>query len=88
MTSLHVTPEALAQAERVIRPANAFFLRGLVEIVGGVTGLAPGDEDFDYFISVPLDNFHVLSQQISDLEYEVKQRYEVRITALPIPAAS
>jgi hypothetical protein len=41
-----------------LRTANAFFLAQLTHIVGDVSGLTDGDDEFDYFIPVPLPNLH------------------------------
>ena len=70
-----------------LRAAHAFFLAHLVNIVRDVNGLTEGADEFDYFIAVPLADFHVLGQRIADLEYTVKERFGIAVTALPIPVS-
>lgn len=84
-------PEATADVERArqaIRPAEAFFLARLANIVGDLSGLTPGDEDFDYFIPIPVSRLHELSPQISDLQLEVQERFGIGLSAMPIPFAA
>ncbi|HEV2737805.1 MAG TPA: hypothetical protein VGU66_04410 [Candidatus Elarobacter sp.] len=87
MTAMSSSPEAVEEAAKSLRLANAFFLAHLTQIVGDMSGLTEGDQDYDYFIPVPLARLHILGQQISDLQFEVKQRFQVGITALPVPIA-
>jgi hypothetical protein len=81
-------PEATADVEKArqaLRPAEAFFLAHLANIVGDMTGLTAGDEEFDYFIPVPVSRLHELSPQISDLQLEVQERFGISLSAMPIP---
>jgi hypothetical protein len=84
-------PEATADVEKArqaLRPAETFFLAHLATIVGDMTGLTAGDEDFDYFIPVPVSQLHELSPQISDLQLEVQERFGIGLSAMPIPYAT
>ena len=85
MTVRNVPGETVEDVAKSVRAANAFFLAHLVNIVGDVSGLTEGDDEFDYFIPVALADIHVVSQRIADLEFTVKQRFEVGVSALPIP---
>ena len=75
----------VARARQAIRPAEAFFLARLGNIVGDMSGLAPGDEEFDYFIPVPVSRLHELGPRISDLQLEVQERFGIGLSAMPIP---
>jgi hypothetical protein len=77
----------LAKTRQAIRPAEAFFLAHLANIVGDLSGLTPGDEEFDYFISLPASRLHELRPQISDLQLEVQERFGIALSAMPIPFA-
>jgi hypothetical protein len=74
-----------AGAARIFVPATAFFMSSLARIVD-VTQLREGDDEYDYFVSVPADRLHEIDLRISDLECTVKERFGVRITIMPIPA--
>ena len=76
-----------ARAREAISPAEAFFLAHLANIVGDMSRLTPGDEEFDYFIPVPVSRLHELSPQISDLQLEVQERFGIALSAMPIPFA-
>jgi hypothetical protein len=78
----------VTKARHDIRLAEAFFLARLANIVGDMSRLTPGDEDFDYFIPVPVARLHELSPQISDLQLEVQERFGIGLSAMPIPFAS
>jgi hypothetical protein len=80
--------QAIVEARRVTRPAETAFLAGLAKIVGDMSGLTPGDDEFDYFIPIPASRLHELSQHVADLQLAVQDRYGVTITALPIPVAA
>ncbi len=84
--SAEINPE-VEKARRAVRTAEAFFLARLAEIVGDVSGLTEGDEDFDYFIPVPASRLHEVGQQIADLELEVQERHNIALSAMPIPFA-
>ena len=88
MTAMSAHYEAVEEAAKSLRPANVFFLTHLANIVGDMSGLTEGDQEYDYFIPVPLANLHALGQQISALQFEVKERFQVGVTALPIPIAA
>lgn len=87
MTARNAPPEADEEVAKSMRTANAFFLAHLANIVGDMSGLTEGDDEFDYFIPVPLSDLHVVSQRIADLEFTVRERFEVEVSALPIPVA-
>lgn len=87
MSALPEISEETEKARRAVRPAEAFFLAGLAKIVGDMSGLTEGDEDFDYFIPVPASRLHDVGQQIADLELEVQERYGIALNAMPIPFA-
>lgn len=75
----------VAKARQAIRPAEAFFLARLANIVGDMSGLTPGDEEFDYFIPIPVSRLHELSPRISDLQLEVQERFGIGLSAMPVP---
>ena len=84
-------PEAnpeIERARRDVREAEAFFLAKLQSIVGDMSGLTPGDDEFDYFIPVPASRLHELSPRISDLQLEVQERFGFPLSAMPIPFAA
>ncbi|HEY0614306.1 MAG TPA: hypothetical protein VGC96_06680 [Candidatus Elarobacter sp.] len=72
---------------RELRKAEAFFVAGIARIVGDVSRLSPGDEDFDYFIPMPASRLDDLSLQICDLELQVQEQFGFSLTAMPIPYA-
>lgn len=82
-----VSPE-VERARRDVRGAEAFFLANLQQIVGDMSGLTPGDAEFDYFIPVPASRLHELSPRISDLQFEVQERFGFPLSAMPIPYAA
>jgi hypothetical protein len=87
MTVRNAPSEAAEGVARSMRTANAFFLAHLANIVGDMSALTEGDNEFDYFIPVPVAELHVISQRIADLEFTVKERFDVGVSALPIPIA-
>ena len=87
MTVRNPPPEAAEEVVKSMRTANAFFLAHLANVVGDMSGLTEGDDEFDYFIPVPLADLHVVSQRIADLEFTVRERFSVGVSALPIPIA-
>jgi hypothetical protein len=88
MTVRDTPGDTVEDVAKSMRTANAFFLAHLAKIVGDMSGLTDGDDEFDYFIPVPLADLHVVSQRIADLEFTVRERFEVGVSALPIPTAS
>lgn len=87
MTVRNAPHGAAEEVAKNLRTANAFFLAHLASIVGDMSGLTDGDDEFDYFIPVPLTDLHVVSQRIADLEFTVRERFDVGVSALPIPVA-
>ncbi len=77
----------VARAVRVLAPATAFFVRNLARIVD-VTQLSEGDDEYDYFVAVPVDRLHEMDQRISDLKFAVQERFGVTITIMPIAVAA
>ena len=80
-------PRDLARALRMLAPANAFFVANLARIVD-VTKLTEGDEEFDYFVPVPANQLHDVTQRIADLKFAVQERFGVGISVMPITVAS
>jgi hypothetical protein len=80
--------EKFVEVRRAWRPAETFFISGLAKLVGDMSGLTQGDDEFDYFIPIPVSRLHELSQHIADLQLTVQDRYGITITALPIPIAA
>jgi hypothetical protein len=75
----------VARAVRVLAPANAAFVSSLARIVD-VTQLTEGDDEYDYFVTVPAARLHELGQRISDLKFAIQDKYGVMITIMPLPA--
>jgi hypothetical protein len=73
------------ESTKSVRAAHAFFIAHLANLVGDLSALTDGDENFDYFVPVALTDLHTIGQQIADLEYTVKERFGIDVTALPIP---
>ena len=88
MTVRNAPHESVEDVAKSMRTANAFFLAHLASIVGDLSGLTEGDEEFDYFIPVPVADLHLLSQRIADLEFTVRERFDIGVSALPIPIAA
>jgi len=86
MTIVPDDPRAVEMAAERLRPANAFFLARLAQLVGDVSTLTVGDDEFDYFIRVPSERLNLLNEQLTDLQLEVLQRYHIGISAFAIPA--
>ena len=83
----HELPKDVAQALRMLAPANAFFVANLARIVD-VTTLTEGDEEYDYFVPVPAKQLHEVSQRIADLKFTVQERFGIGISVMPITVAS
>jgi hypothetical protein len=47
--------------------------------------LTIGDDEEDFFVPIPSHELHEVSQRVSDLEFEVQERFGVGISVLPIP---
>jgi hypothetical protein len=69
-----------------VRSAAAFFLTNLARIVGDAPVTA-GDDEFDYFVPVAVSSLHAVDQQIARLQLEVQERFDIVLTAMPIPFA-
>lgn len=82
-----VMSKEVAEALRILVPATAFFVSNLAGIVD-ITKLREGDEEYDYFVSVPADRLHEMDLRISDLKHTVQERFGVTITIMPIPVAA
>jgi|GEM_PF-4854624 len=89
--SLAVRVERLVAAADVeadtVRRAEAFFLAGLAKLLGDETAPTRGDEEFGFFVRVPVSRLHELSPQVSDLQLEVQERFGILLSAMPIPFA-
>jgi hypothetical protein len=70
---------------RAMRVARPYFLSQLVSIFGKEAEITPGDYEFDYFVPVPVDQLDELGMRVCRLEFEVQERFGVRLSALPIP---
>ena len=86
-TEDYVMSKEVARAFRMIVPATAFFMKNLADIVD-ITQLSEGDDEFDYFVRVPVKGLHEIDQRISDLKFAVQDRFGVMITIMPIPVAA
>jgi len=87
MTVYNAKPEIsedVARVVQVLTPATAFFISSLARIVD-VSQLSKGDDEEDFFVPVPSNRLHEVSQRIADLEFEVQERFSVGIRVLPIP---
>ena len=80
-------PKDVARAIRVLVPATAFLVRNLARIVD-VSELSEGDDEYDFFVPVPADRLHEMDLRISDLKFEIQERFGVMITIMPIPVAA
>lgn len=76
--------EDVAHALRKVGPATVFFISNLARIVD-ISKLAIGDDEEDFFVPIPSHELHEVSQRVSDLEFEVQERFGVGISVLPIP---
>jgi hypothetical protein len=76
--------EELVRASRVLRRANASFLVNLARIVE-VTWLSEGDAEDDYFVEIPSHQLHVVGLRVADAKFAVCDRFDVGISAFPIP---
>jgi hypothetical protein len=76
-----------ARALRIVAPATAYFVRNLAQIVD-ITQLSAGDDEYDYFVRVPVDRLHETDLCVSDLKFDVQKRFGVMITIMPIPVAA
>lgn len=79
--------DEVARAVRVIAPATAYFVRNLAQIVD-ITQLSEGDEEFDYFVRVPVNRLNEIDLRVADLKFDVQERFGVKITIMPIPVAA
>lgn len=86
-TEDYVMSKDVARAVRVLVPATAFLVRNLARLVD-VSELSEGDDEYDFFIPVPADRLHELDLRIADLQFEVQERFGVKIAIMPIPVAA
>lgn len=70
---------------RAMRAARPYFLSQLASIFGKEAEITIGDYEFDYFVPVPVDQLDVLGMRVAVLELDVRERFGVRLSALPIP---
>ncbi|HZY95634.1 MAG TPA: hypothetical protein VFE35_00880 [Candidatus Cybelea sp.] len=85
-TDDYVMSKEAAQAFRIAVPAIAYFMSNLARIVD-ITQIREGDDEYDYFVSVPADRLHEMDLRITDLKFKVQERFGVTITIMPIPVA-
>jgi hypothetical protein len=88
MTSILEQAAEVEKARQAERPAELFFVAGLNAIAGGAGQLRTGDSQFDFLISVPANRLHEVSLRVADLELQVQEKFNVSITAMPIPIAA
>jgi hypothetical protein len=86
-TEDYVMSREVAQAFRHVTPATAYFFSRLAGMVD-MTQLSEGDDDYDYFVRVPVERLHELDLRISALKFEVQKRFGVTIFIMPIPVAA
>ncbi len=84
MTATAELRDAVEETAGGLRAAHAFFLAGLAAIVGDMRGLTVGDDEFDYFIRIPSSDLDETGQRISELQFTVRERFGIGVTALPI----
>ena len=73
----------LARVTRVLGPATAYLVRSPARIVD-LTELSEGDDECDYFVPVPVERLHEMDHRISDLKFDVRERFGVTITIMPM----
>lgn len=83
----YTMPKEVARAVRIIAPATVFFMKSLARIVD-MTQLSEGDDEFDYFVGVPVDRLPETDVRLSDLRFEVEDRFGVMITIMAKPIAA
>jgi hypothetical protein len=83
---MNTSESSVARTPRDVRSAEAFFLTNLARIVGDAPVMA-GDDEFDYFVPVAVSRLHEVDQQISRLQLEVQERFDIVLTAMPIAFA-
>ncbi len=81
---MNTSESSVARTPRDVRSAEAFFLTSLARIVGDAPVTA-GDNESDYFVPVAVSRLHEVDQQISRLQLEVQERFDIVLTAMPIP---
>jgi hypothetical protein len=86
-TDDYVASKEALRALRVVAPATAFFIRNLADIVD-IKQLTEGDDEYDYFVRVPVSQLHETDLRVSELKFEVEKRFGVTITIMPIPVAA
>jgi hypothetical protein len=84
MTATAEPCDAVEETTGSLRAAHTFFLARLAAIVGDMRGLTVGDDEFDYFIRIPLADLNETGERISELQFMVSERFRIGVTALPI----
>ena len=80
-----IVAEDEAEAAMIARRAEAFFLARLAKLVGNKTAPTAGDDEFDFFVRLPVSRLHEVSPKISDLQLEVQERFGISLSAMVIP---
>jgi hypothetical protein len=75
------------QERRMKKRAEIAFIAALSKIAD-LSGLTEGDDEFDFFIEIPPgQGLHEFSQRLTDVEMEIRDRFGVRVSALPVGGA-
>jgi hypothetical protein len=75
------------EIEKATAKAKTALVAALAHVVDLAT-LKDGDGEFAYFVDIPADRAHELTQRISDIEYHVNAEYDVWVRVLPVPTAA
>jgi hypothetical protein len=87
MTMTAVRPEIadeIEAAEEVRKDAEAAYFSILAGLVNMST-LTGGRHGYDFQVEAPAADLHVLSQRIVDLEYDVRDRFNVHFRTYIVP---
>jgi hypothetical protein len=71
-------------AQQARNDAEAVIFSTLAPIVDLAT-LTSARDGYDYHVKVPAAKLHDIMKLLSDVEYDVEQRYKVRLRVLPVP---
>jgi hypothetical protein len=73
------------QERRMKRRAEIAFIAALSKIAD-LDGLTEGDDEFDFFIEIPRGetSLHEFSMRLSDVAMAIRDRFGVRVSALPV----
>ncbi|MBV8368042.1 MAG: hypothetical protein JO036_03755 [Candidatus Eremiobacteraeota bacterium] len=85
MTTYRIKPElepALIQFGRTLVRASIFFLQKLGDIVD-LSCLKEGDDEYDYFLEVRVDELELVGRRVAELQRAVLQQFGMEITLKP-----